>query len=227
MNGRFAYARVSGQVRPNWYAGLLGRVVDVQQALESPLDIPASGLVDLPDIISAGLGVYVEYDTRDMPTNAYTGRYFKAETLFNDESVGSKRTYQNYSMTFNSYHQVRDSLVIAWQLQGCSRGGRAPLWDSCTVKLRGFPATDYLGTSSYSGQVEARWRLNERWGLVGFGGHGYSVDAWGLANSKKAVESYGAGIRFMVLKSKRVNMRLDFARSGDNEAIHFTVGEAF
>ena len=227
VKGQFAYARVSGQVRPNWYAGLLGRLVDAKQSLETPLDIPEFDLIDQPYTSSIGLGIYAEYDTRDMPTNAYSGRYLKAEALFNDESIGSKRTYQNYSLTFNSYHQLSDSLVIAWQLQGCTRGGRVPLWDACTVKLRGFAATDYLGTSSYSGQVEARWRLSERWGLAGFGGGGYSLNALGQADGRDAVESYGAGIRFMVLKSKRVNMRLDFARSGDSEAIHFTVGEAF
>jgi hypothetical protein len=31
----------------------------------------------------------------------------------------------------------------------------------------------------------------------------------------------------MVLKSKRINMRLDYARSSDSDAIHFLVGEAF
>jgi hypothetical protein len=31
----------------------------------------------------------------------------------------------------------------------------------------------------------------------------------------------------MVLAAKRINMRLDFARSLDSDAVHFTVGEAF
>ena len=43
----------------------------------------------------------------------------------------------------------------------------------------------------------------------------------------KTVPSYGVGVRFMVLKAKRINMRLDFAWSDDSDAIHFSVGEAF
>ena len=53
------------------------------------------------------------------------------------------------------------------------------------------------------------------------------MNSLGHAESRKSIESYGAGVRFMVLKSKRVNMRLDYARSRDSDAIHFTVGEVF
>ena len=39
--------------------------------------------------------------------------------------------------------------------------------------------------------------------------------------------SYGVGVRFSVLPAKRVNVRLDLARSKDDDAIHLSVGEAF
>ena len=162
-----------------------------------------------------------------MPTNAYKGRYFKAEGIFNDESIGSNKTYQNYSLAFSSYHKMSDSLVVAWEVQGCHRGATPPLWDACTVALRGFPATDYLGRSSASGQVEARWKLSKRWGVVGFGGGGYSRGNFSR-DERTWIPSYGAGLRFTVLPAKRINMRLDYARSKDgSDAIHFLVGEAF
>jgi len=41
------------------------------------------------------------------------------------------------------------------------------------------------------------------------------------------IPSYGAGVRFMVLGAKRINLRLDYARSTDSDAIHVSVGEAF
>jgi len=108
-----------------------------------------------------------------MPLNTYGGQYFKADALFNVEALGSNQTYQSYSVAYRSYHELSDSVVFAWEVQGCKRGGMAPLWDSCAVKLRGFSATDYLGQVSASAQFEARWRLSKRWGLVGFAGSGY------------------------------------------------------
>ena len=176
---------------------------------------------------SSGLGASVEYDTRDMPLNAYSGKHFTISALFNDEALGSDKTYQTYTLAYRSYHSISESLVLAWELQGCQKASNPPLWDACTVALRGFAATDYLGKISASGQVEARWKLSKRWGLVGFAGSGYVGNSFSGVRENEAIPSYGAGIRFTVLVPKRINVRLDFARSADSDAIHFSVGEAF
>jgi len=41
------------------------------------------------------------------------------------------------------------------------------------------------------------------------------------------VTSYGTGIRFEVLPAKRINLRIDFAWSDEDNGIHVSVGEAF
>ncbi len=227
VKGKFAFTRLSGQVRKNWYSGFLARFVDVEQDIDIGLvGVPGSfGL--LPDIRSIGLGAYLEFDTRDMPTNAYSGRYLKVDALFNDEAIGSDKTYQNYSLVFNTYHQLNDSLVLAGQLQACVRGGSVPLWDACTIKLRGFSATRYMGSASFSAQAEARWRLSGRWGVAGFAGSGYARDVFSEIENREWIPSYGVGLRFMALKPKRINVRLDYARSSNSDAIHLSVGEAF
>ena len=225
VEGSFVFAKLARKLRGDWYGGVLTRMIDAQQSL----DLPAieSDLDTGSDIRAMGLGVYFEYDTRDMPSNSYSGRHLKVDALFNDEAIGSDSTYQSYSAAFRSYHNLSDSFVLAWELQGCHRGGGAPLWDACVIKLRGFSATDYLGKVSGSGQLEARWRLNERWGLVGFAGTGYVGNSFSGIRENETIPSYGAGIRFMVLQAKRINLRIDYARSTDSDAIHISVGEAF
>jgi hypothetical protein len=69
--------------------------------------------------------------------------------------------------------------------------------------------------------------MSPRWGLVGFGGVGYAGTSLAEAGDSQNTPSYGAGIRFMVLKSQRINIRVDFARSENDEAMHLSVGEAF
>ena len=204
LQGSFAFARLSGQVREGWYTGFLMRIVDVDQSIETGASSAQSPLLTLGDLRSAGIGAYLEYDTRDMPTNAYSGSYFKVDALFNDEGIGSDNTYQNYSFVYNAYKQTSDSLVLAGQVKGCLRAGDVPLWDACTIKLRGFPATDFMGTGSMSGQFEGRWRLSERWGLVGFAGAGYARDVYSEIENREWIPSYGLGLRFMALKSKRI-----------------------
>ena len=225
INGKFLFAKIGRKLQGDWYGGIFSRIIDARQSLVFNED--ASGFDIGSDVRASGLGVSLEYDSRDMPLNSYSGRHFKLDALFNDEEIDSNSTYQSYSAAYRSYHPVTDSLVLAWELQGCQRSGTAPLWDACTVKLRGFSATDYLGKKSASGQAEARWKLNKRWGLVGFAGTGYVANSFSGIRDREAIPSYGVGVRFMVLKAKRINLRLDYARSTDSDAIHFSVGEAF
>jgi len=225
INGAFLYAKLARKLKGNWYGGVLTRLVDADQSIET-----ASSSADLgtgSNARSMGLGAYIEYDARDNPLNSSNGRYFKLDTLFNDEAIGSNATYQSFSAAYRSYHRLADSLVVAFEAQGCQRGGTAPLWDACTVKLRGFSATDYLGEASASTQVEARWQLSERWGMVGFAGAGYVGSSFSGIREHEPIPSYGVGLRFMILKAKRINLRLDYARSTESDAIHFSVGEAF
>ena len=225
IDGTFLFARLSRRIGGNWYGGLTTRLVDADQNINGQAS--ATDFDTGSDVRSVGLGIGIEFDTRDMPMNSYAGTQLKVDALFNEENIGSNRTYQNYSASYRSYHTLTESTVLAWEVQGCKRGGTAPLWDACTIKLRGFPATNYLGKTSSSGQAEIRWKLSKRWGLVGFGGVGYVGNSFSGIRDHDAIPSYGVGLRFMVLLPKRINMRLDFARSTDSDAIHFSVGEAF
>lgn len=226
INGLFLSAKLSRRLKGDWYGGLFTRVIDADQSINTTTEIEETEF-ELGDVTSAGLGAIFEYDSRNNPFNSSSGRYFKVDALLNDETIGSEATYQLYSGAFRSYHSLSDAVVLAWEVQGCKRGGRAPLWDACTIKLRGFSVTDYLGKVSASGQVEARWQLSERWGMVGFAGSGYFGGSFGDFRAREAIPSYGAGIRFSVLKAKRINLRIDYARSNDSDAIHVAVGEAF
>ena len=225
IDGKFLFAKIARRIKGNWYGGVLTRLVDASQSIES--DLTGFEFNTGSDITSVGLGLLVEYDTRDNPFNSSSGRYLKVDALFNDEGIGSDSTYQSYSAAYRSFHRLTDSVVLAWEIQGCNRGGTAPLWDACTVKLRGFSATDYLGRVSSAGQIEARWQLSERWGIVGFAGAGNVGSSFNGIREHEAIPSYGAGLRFTVLKAKRINLRLDYARSTASDAIHISVGEAF
>ena len=226
INGNFLFAKGSRKLKGDWYGGLFTRVVDADQSIATELDDTELEF-SIGNVRSVGLGAIVEYDARDNPFNSTSGRHFKVGALFNDEAIGSNQSYQSYSAAYRSYHRLTDSTVLAWEVQGCARGGTTPLWDACTVKLRGFSATDYLGKVSASSQIEARWQMSKRWGLVGFAGSGYVGTSFSGIRDDKPIPSYGVGVRFMVLAAKRINMRLDFARSLDSDAVHFTVGEAF
>jgi hypothetical protein len=225
IEGTFLQAHFARQVVKNWYVEFGGRFVDFDQQFSRD---PANTEFKISaNTRTAGFGLNVEYDTRDLPTNAYTGRHFEVQSLFNDESFGSDETYQSYSAAFRSYHQIANGVVVAWEAQACKKDGAVPLWDACRINLRGFPATDYMGTSSTSAQVEVRWNIWKRWGLVGFTGGGTVDRSIIETDDHELIRSNGIGLRYMVLRSKRINLRLDYARSEDKDAVYISVGEAF
>ena len=225
IDGAFLFAKLARKIKGNWYGGIQTRLVDAEQTIET--DASSMNFDSGSDVRSAGLGVIFEYDSRDMPMNSYSGQHLQVAALINDEAIGSNTNYQSYSAAYRSYHELTDSVVLAWEMQGCKRSGTTPLWDACPIKLRGFSATEYLGKVSTSGQLEVRWRMNKRWGLVGFAGAGYASDTFTGLRERETIPSYGAGVRFMVLAAKRINVRLDYARSTDSDAIYLSVGEAF
>jgi hypothetical protein len=104
INGKFLFAKVAKKLKGNWYGGVLTRLIDANQSID--LDVATSGFDIGSDVASVGLGALFEYDTRDNPFNSSGGRHFKFDALFNDEAIGSNKTYQSYSVAYRSYHRL-------------------------------------------------------------------------------------------------------------------------
>ena len=226
VKGGIFQAGFSRRLRGDWYAGLSARYLDIQQKLEFTSEFPDFNLQS--EISSPGIGLNLEYDTRDTPSNAYSGRRFEVKAIFAGQSQKEAGNYQGYYARFRSYHQLMKNFVFALDLNGCAKSGQIPLWDTCRLNLRGFPLTDYLSLQSFSAQAEARWQVYKRWGLVAFAGAGRVKDSFASHGEGETIPSYGVGLRFMVLESQRINVRVDYARSDNgSEAWYLGVTEAF
>jgi outer membrane protein assembly factor BamA len=217
---------VSRRIGGHWFLGLTAHYLNIQQDLDLNSDYPDFNVDQ--NITSPGVGLKLDYDTRDMPMNAYSGQIFELKATTADQQQKRNGSYQSYYALFKSYHQLKDSLVLAGELSGCMKDGQIPLWDTCRLNLRGFPVTDYLSKRSFQAQVEARWRFYKRWGLVAFAGAGRVEDSFGNFGEGETIPSYGVGLRWMVLESQRINIRVDYGRSNNgNSAWYLSVTEAF
>jgi len=225
LQAKLGYTELSRKLGGRWYLGVIGRYVDVDQQIDLNLQSRAS--LGRSAILSAAAGLSLTYDSRDMPGSPYRGQLFTASALFTSKALGSDDDYQGYTLDYRSYHSLARPFVLAWTARYCSRSGDVPLWDACRLNLRGSAATDYMGLSSVVAKAEGRWRLSERWGLVAFSGAGQLTESFTGRDDYDIVTNYGAGIRFTVQKSNRVNMRLDYGRTDRDAAIMLSVGEAF
>jgi outer membrane protein assembly factor BamA len=227
IEGVFVEAKLFRKIAGNWYLGVQGRYFDNEQKFRGSVLGGDLSLAFGLKIKTIGAGLNVEYDTRDVAANPYKGRRFEVDTLYNTTSGDSSDEYQSYYARYRAYHEVKETLVVAWEGRGCYQTGTVPLWDSCKVHLRGFPITEYMSRSSASTQAEARWKPFKRIGFVGFLGAGVSKRNYTDLRDDNLIPSYGVGIRGMVLMSQRINMRLDYARSDGQEAFYLGVTEAF
>jgi hypothetical protein len=223
--GEFIAARVSRKIFGQWYLGVQGRYIAFDQSFET------ATMSDNFDVTAAtksvGLGIVATFDKRDKPLNSFSGSIFEFKVLVNDTALGGDANYTNSGISYRSYHSIGASTVLAWELEGCKQSEGAPLWDSCRLGLRGFSATEYMGKSSASAQVELRQRFNKKWGAVAFLGGGSYNGSFSDLRENDLIHSYGLGLRFMLLESQRVNLRVDYARSNGSDAIYLSVGEAF
>ncbi len=86
VDGQFFFAKLSRKVAGRWYGGFNLRNIVVKQDFESSTS--TAGFDTASDVSSTGLGIIVEFDSRDMPINTYSGQYLDVEALFNDEAIG-------------------------------------------------------------------------------------------------------------------------------------------
>ena len=166
LQGTLVYASLSRRVASDWYVGLVAQYIDLEQ--DFSFDFVAPDFVLGNKTRTVAIGPSLSYDTRDVPANAYTGRYLKATAVASNEAIGSDRDYESYSLAYRSYHPISPSLVAAWEAVGCLRSDGVPLWDACNLGLRGFPTTDYMAKSSLRAQAEVRWTFSKRWGIAAF-----------------------------------------------------------
>jgi hemolysin activation/secretion protein len=62
---------------------------------------------------------------------------------------------------------------------------------------------------------------------VAFAGAGAYENSFNEFRENEVIQSYGVGLRFMVMPSQRINVRLDYGRSKDDDAIYLGVMESF
>jgi hypothetical protein len=225
IEGEFFSVELSRALGGAWYGGLAGRYLNFEQTFSLGV---TSVLFDLLSAVEAtSVGPVTVRDTRDSTTYPRDGSLFRAGLMYTWRGRKTDEAYRSIDLSLSSFHLLREDLVLAWRAGWCERQDGAPLWDACRVGLRGFPATNYLGRSSYLAEVEARWQISQRWGAVAFAGAGQVRNSFSGLEDSDTIPSIGVGLRFLVQQAQHISLRLDYARSDEDDAVYFFVGEAF
>ena len=175
-----------------------------------------------------GVGVSVQYDTRDYIYNASKGVYVNLGQEVRPMWLGNDMAFGTTSMNVRAYKKVWKGGVVACELNAVFNFGN-PSWAMMAElggasTLRGYYEGRYRDKHSMSVQVELRQHVWRRNGVVVWVGAGNVFDD--RRTFKHILPNYGVGYRWEF--KKRVNVRMDmgFGKRGQKGFV-FNINEAF
>lgn len=220
------------QVLPNFFVGL-----DYKIAYEYNFEQEPGGELSTGEItgynggIGSGLGGVFTYDTRDNVVNAYSGMLFEVSSFFNSRAFGGSFNFSNVNFTFNKYWEFKKDHVLALNTVLFMNFGNVPFLDMARVGgddiLRGYAQNRFRDKNFGGVQLEYRFPVWWRFGMVVFTGIGDVFERPQDLSFNTLKYSIGAGIRFSINQKERLNVRFDYGFGRKNNAFYIMLTEAF
>lgn len=184
--------------------------------------------------LSVGLGVTLNYDSRDVTVNAWEGQYLNFEYINYGSAIGSDNNYQKVLLDYRYYHSFNPGRVIAIYNALQWSKGDVPFYDMPTLggsaSLRGLYAGRFRDNNAIEHTIEYRHTFLRDNGNLS--AHGMTVWAGigSIADDMSSLYdnllySYGLGYRYEL--QPRMNVRVDFGFSADDSGFFLTFTEAF
>jgi outer membrane protein assembly factor BamA len=183
--------------------------------------------------VNSGLGAVFLIDTRDNVANATKGRFLEVSSYFYGRYVGGDFQYTNLLGTYNQYWRLpwgRDHILASNTFINLNFGNPPFVYLSPVGNediLRGYPRNRYRDLRFMGTQLEYRMPLFWRIGVVGFAGVGEVFDRFSDVRLDNLKYSFGGGLRLMLNRKERVNIRLDYGIGRGSTGFYLGVMEAF
>lgn len=238
-NWRRIYAKFVHQFRPKYF---IGGIFDVTRTTATELNpvMLADPYIEQfgTQVNNSGLGVVMQYDSRDVPVNAYKGILLDLSVINYGEIFGGQNEFLTVDFDYRQYVSVGRRHVVAWNLRSRTNFGDVPWTDLSQIgtpfDLRGYIWGQYRDELMIYSMVEYRHMFNRRtpnkngsmdsrlgfatW--VGVGAVGPDIKAL-----PAALPNAGIGIRLET--ESRSNIRVDYGIGAGSSAFYVTFYEAF
>jgi hypothetical protein len=179
------------------------------------------------DISDIGLAAQAVWETRDNTMTPNQGQLIELEAWRYDDAIGGDFNYWNLNLKINSFHQLHDRFVLGWRIDGKAVDGKPPFWGYPWITLRGIPALRYQNERVGVVEVEGRFSLAKRWGIVGFFGGGATDGDIPIFETADNIRAGGVGGRFLFKPEENLWVGIDVARGPEDTYFYVQVGQAW
>lgn len=202
---------------------------------ELPLTADDANFVQYVDSpLSVGAGISLQYDSRDVAVNAWSGQYFNFEYVAYRDGIGSDLEFDQATIEHRYYHSIAEGRVVAVLNQFNWSDGDVPYY--AMAKLGGMKSMRGLYMGRFRDENSAEHTLEYRHTFRHSNGslskHGMTL--WGSLGSVAAsvsdlyrdtLHTGGVGYRYEI--QPRMNVRLDVGFSEYDRGLYFNFTEAF
>jgi hypothetical protein len=175
-----------------------------------------------------GVGYAILKDSRNNLLTPTKGAYIYFNTAYNF----SKKNYWEIVFDMRYYKTWKDRFTIASRFINDFNLGNPPFYDYAFLGgdkfVRGYYYGRYRDNNLSSLQTECRLPIVWRFGLATFGGLSNLYSSKNKFNFINLKYNYGLGLRFLVDRKDKTNLRLDYAvGSNNNNGFYVSFGESF
>jgi surface antigen Omp85-like protein len=183
---------------------------------------------------NAGVGLVVQYDTRDVAANAWKGVYAGLTITTYGGWLGGDNQYETYLLDYRQYQSLgRAGRTFAWQIKSRIGAHNIP-WPEFSMlgtgyDLRGYVEGRFRDRSTVIGLAEYRHMFVRSSGRLSR--HGFVVWAGGGTLGPDIARLHGflpnGGFGYRLELQPRSNVRVDFGFGRNSRGIYFNFTEAY
>jgi outer membrane protein assembly factor BamA len=192
---------------------------------------PAISIINYPELAGSSIfaiGYSVLKDSRNSLLTPTKGAYIYLNAAYNF----AKNNYWELTLDLRYYKTWQDKFTVASRFINDFNFGKPPFYDYAVLGgdkfVRGYYYGRYRDNNLSSWQSEFRFPVIWKFGLAVFGGVANIYSATNHFKFENLKYNYGLGIRFLVDKKDKTNLRLDYAvGQNNNNGFYVSFGESF
>ncbi|MEZ8860050.1 BamA/TamA family outer membrane protein [Vibrio sp. 10N.247.311.51] len=180
-------------------------------------------------IVTSGLGLAADYDTRNNLFYPTSGYQFSADYMVYDEKLGSDQAYRKLDLEGEVYVPLATQWTLAFAANYQNFQSDELFLSPTTqpyIQLRGVSSYRYQGDEITTLQSQVVFDIDDRWNVSGFYGYGQAKEEAELSQDQ-TVGAYGVGFRYQIARRYGLRIGMDLARSDDENAFYISLGSGF